>query len=964
MLQQTTIGMSAWLKGLLQTNHLGAIVALSFSLVLSACGGGGGNTTDIAAEPGPDGVAPTLTKVTLAAVETGLQFAELGSTVKVTFTASESLMKPAVTINGVAVDVDGRDNSWSAARTMNADDVDGEVTFNISFTDVSGVDGEAVSASTLASNDDGKKGEWASIEYCADGSCVVIPQVVSELDFEDNLLTYNWKDIGSASGDISPGVLSELVIDPDNAENTVAKSSIEAGGQPWAGAYLVVGETEEPDFSFFLSDDDAVVSVRVRPDAAGTKVQLKLELATDNQVSVVAEARTSKADEWETLYFDFSDPVEGALDAGVEYGAFFMIWGGITTGKDAATWYWDDVKHGGIAAPGVVAGATISVPVNFEAAAVDYNLIPFDGGSAEVITNPDASGINTSDNVLKYVKSSGQTWGGFSLSLDTAIDFTAGDVFSVKVWSSAAKDMLFKLDGTNVERTMTTSGGSAWETLVFDFSDTAWGASDKKITMIAANGVMGDGTDAFTFYIDDIVLGGAPIALPVNFEATGYNLIPFDGGSAEVIANPDASGANTSSNVLKYVKSNGQTWGGFSMTVDTTIAAADGQYFTMDVWSSAAKPLLFKLDDSNVEVSVTTSGGSAWETLVFDLSAETLSGDSKITMIADNGTMGDGSDAFTFYIDNIAQSLTAPEPDVVTIGLPVGFESTGYNLIPFDGGSAEVIANPDASGANTSSNVLKYVKSNGQTWGGFSMTVDTTIAAADGQYFTMDVWSSAAKPLLFKLDDSNVEVSVTTSGGSAWETLVFDLSAATLSGDSKITVIADNGNMGDGSDAFTFYIDNITQANAPPVGLPVGFESTGYNLIPFDGGSAEVIANPDASGANTSSNVLKYVKSNGQTWGGFSMTVDTTIAAADGQYFTMDVWSSAAKPLLFKLDDSNVEVSVTTSGGSAWETLVFDLSAATLSGDSKITVIADNGNMGDGSDAFTFYIDNITQSAN
>ena len=177
-------------------------------------------------------------------------------------------------------------------------------------------------------------------------------------------------------------------------------------------------------------------------------------------------------------------------------------------------------------------------------------------------------------------------------------------------------------------------------------------------------------------------------------------------------------------------------------------------------------------------------------------------------------------------------------------------------------------------------------------------------------------------------------------------------------------MIADNGNMGDGSDAFTFYIDNITQANAPPVGLPVGFESTGYNLIPFDGGSAEVIANPDASGANTSSNVLKYVKSNGQTWGGFSMTVDTTIAAADGQYFTMDVWSSAAKPLLFKLDDSNVEVSVTTSGGSAWETLVFDLSAATLSGDSKITVIADNGNMGDGSDAFTFYIDNITQSAN
>jgi hypothetical protein len=945
--------------GLGQSNHFGAVLALSSSLVLAACGGGNGNSVtenNLTDHPGADGSAPTLTVVTLTTVESGIQFAKLGETVKISFTASESLMKPSVTINGEEAEVNGGNKGWSATRQMGESDTDGMVTFSISYEDVSGEAGTAVSTSTLASNDDGSVGSWAGVEYCADGSCVVVPVVESLLDFEDNLLSYSWRDIGTPSGDTEQGILSELVIDPDDATNTVAKSSIEAGGKPWAGAYLVVGEKASPDFSLFLNANDAVVAVRVRPDSAGTKVQLKLELATNNQIGVVAQAITTVSDEWETLYFDFSDPIEGSIDPAVEYGGIFMIWGGITAGKSAATWYWDDIKHGGVNAPDVVAGATISVPVNFEAAAVDYNFIPFNGGSAEVIANPDASGINTSANVMKYVKDTGETWGGFSLSLDTAIDFSAGDVFSVKVWSSAAKPVLFKLDGTNVEREVTTAGGSAWETLVFDFSDTAWGASDKKITVIADNGVMGDGSEAFTFYIDDIVLGGAPIGLPVNFEATGYNLIPFDGGSAEVIANPDASGVNTSSSVLKYVKSNGQPWGGFSMTVDTVIAAADGQYFTVDVWSSAAKPLLFKLDDSSVEVSVTTAGGSAWETLVFDLSTATLSGDSKITMIADNGNMGDGTDAFTFYIDNIKQAASAP------VGLPVGFEATGYNLIPFDGGSAEVIANPDASGLNTSGNVLKYVKSNGQPWGGFSMTVDTVIAAADGQYFTVDVWSSAAKPLLFKLDDSSVEVSVTTAGGSAWETLVFDLSTATLSGDSKITMIADNGNMGDGTDAFTFYIDNIKQAASAPVGLPVGFEATGYNLIPFDGGSAEVIANPDASGLNTSGNVLKYVKSNGQPWGGFSMTVDTVIAAADGQYFSVDVWSSAAKPLLFKLDDSSVEVSVTTAGGSSWETLVFDLSTATLSGDSKITMIADNGNMGDGTDAFTFYIDNIVQA--
>ena len=965
MRSQVTSNTVGWMSSLFQSSKFGAVCALSFSLVLSACGDGGNSVTDnVAADPaGSDGVAPTLTSVTLTTVESGLQYAELGETVKVSFTASESLLKPSVTINGVAVDVSGQHNSWSGARTMTADDADGIVTFSVSFTDISGEAGTDVSASTLASNEAGSAASWAEIEYCADGSCVVVPVVESLLDFEDNLLDYSWRDIGTPNGDADPGTLSELVIDPDDATNTVAQSSIEAGGAAWAGAYLVVGENASPDFSLALNANDAVVAVRVRPDSAGAKVQLKLELATNNQVGVVAQAMTTVSGEWETLYFDFSDPIEGVIDPAVEYGGIFMIWGGITAGKPAASWYWDDIRHGGIDAPGVVAGATISVPVNFEAAAVDYNFIPFDGGSAEVIANPDASGINTSSNVIKYVKSSGATWGGFSLSLDTAIDFSAGDVFSVKVWSSAAKPVLFKLDGTNVARIVTTAGGSAWETLVFDFSDTAWGASDKKITVIADNGVMGDGSDAFTFYIDDIVLGGAPIGLPVNFEATGYTLGPFGGGAATVIANPDATGSNTSSNVLQYVKSAGEVYGGFTFTLDTAIAKSDGEFFKVDVWSSAAKPLLFKLDDSNKEIAVTTAGGSAWETLVFDLSDQLgAGGDTKITMIAENGTAGDGSADFTFYIDNIVQSATATDSPV--IALPVGFESSGYTLGPFGGGAANVIPNPDATGVNTTANVLKYVKSAGEVYGGFTFTLDTAIDKAAGEFFILDVWSSAAKPLLFKLDDSNKEIAVTTAGGSAWETLVFDLSGQLgADGDTKITMIAENGTAGDGSSDFTFYIDNIKQAASAPVGLPVGFEASGYTLGPFGGGAATVIANPDATGVNTTANVLKYVKSAGEVYGGFTFTLDNAIAKADGEKFSVDVWSSAAKPLLFKLDDSNKEIAVTTAGGSAWETLVFDLSGQLgAGGDTKITMIAENGTAGDGSADFTFYIDNIVQA--
>ena len=192
MLQQTTIGMSAWLKGLLQTNHLGAIVALSFSLVLSACGGGGGNTTDISAEPGPDGVAPTLTAVTIANSFNSSDKVALGDEIVLLFTASESLLKPTVIIGGAVATVSGQHSSWSAARTMVEADEDGAITFTISFSDVSGVAGVDVTSTTDSS----------TVTYCAAGC----PE-----EGEDEGIVGDWKlapeagalGVGPSKGDTS-----------------------------------------------------------------------------------------------------------------------------------------------------------------------------------------------------------------------------------------------------------------------------------------------------------------------------------------------------------------------------------------------------------------------------------------------------------------------------------------------------------------------------------------------------------------------------------------------------------------------------------------------------------------------------------------------------------------------------------------------------------------------------------------
>ena len=80
---------------------------------------------------------------------------------------------------------------------------------------------------------------------------------------------------------------------------------------------------------------------------------------------------------------------------------------------------------------------------------------------------------------------------------------------------------------------------------------------------------------------------------------------------------------------------------------------------------------------------------------------------------------GDGS---TYYYDDIEVATPAEE----LLELPVDFESTtiDYDLIGFEGAESAVVANPDASGENTSDTVVETIKTEGaQFFAGTAMTV-------------------------------------------------------------------------------------------------------------------------------------------------------------------------------------------------------------------------------------------------
>jgi hypothetical protein len=165
----------------------------------------------------------------------------------------------------------------------------------------------------------------------------------------------------------------------------------------------------------------------------------------------------------------------------------------------------------------------IELPIDFEAGSLTYTWSGFgDAGygpiPAAVITNPDMTGLNVSNKVVKIEKTSGaQVWAGASLNLESTVDFTKGTKVKVAVWSpKVGAKILYKMevstspkDGNGnptvfVEVEATTTVANEWQVLTFDLA-TATGFSTAnlydRVILFPDFGVNGTGS---IYYFDDI----------------------------------------------------------------------------------------------------------------------------------------------------------------------------------------------------------------------------------------------------------------------------------------------------------------------------------------------------------------------------------------------------------------------------------------------------------------------------
>lgn len=306
----------------------------------------------------------------------------------------------------------------------------------------------------------------------------------------------------------------------------------------------------------------------------------------------------------------------------------------------------------------------VALPIDFESFTVNYAFLDFGGAISTVIDNPDVSGINTSGRVSQFVKSEGaETWAGSLLTLGDPIDFSFDKLFKVKVWSPKAgaivKLKVENLDNGDISHEVdaVTTTTNEWEELLFDFSEIDINNEYQKVVFFFDFDVVGDGA---TYYFDDVKLGNsAPpqTQMVENFEGVAPAFTDFGGAVAQVIANPDPSGVNTTANVAEFLKTDGsEVWAGTFFDPGYALDLTTYQKISMKTWSPKVGAVVkLKLEntanpDENYEVDINTSTADSWEELVFDFSEAPAYNLDRVVVFFDFGNPGDET---IYYFDEI-----------------------------------------------------------------------------------------------------------------------------------------------------------------------------------------------------------------------------------------------------------------------------------------------------------------------
>jgi hypothetical protein len=332
-------------------------------------------------------------------------------------------------------------------------------------------------------------------------------------------------------------------------------------------------------------------------------------------------------------------------------------------------------------------------------------------------------------------------------------------------------------------------------------------------------------------------------ATSTTFQYFGSGL---DGSLNQVVANPSATGINTSSMVSKYVKpGDAMTWAGiYSNPNPTTPVNLNGQNkVTIKVWMDHIGLVSLKLENStnggdNWVVTLPNTKVNEWELITFDASLPSVETPftaalghtySTVTLFFDLGTAGTGTDV-TSYFDDItalpSASVSTTVLDFETPGTSSVFQYFGSSLDPT---LNKIVANPHVAGIDTSSMVSQFIKpGDALVWAGAFSNPNPTIPVnlTNGGQVCIKVLMDHIGNVALKLEGStsgqpNWIQQVSNTKVGEWEELCFDASLPSLEAPNQtatgtyatITLFFDFGVAGTGTDVTSYFDDIVVKSS-------------------------------------------------------------------------------------------------------------------------------------------------------
>ena len=284
---------------------------------------------------------------------------------------------------------------------------------------------------------------------------------------------------------------TEVIDNPDpsgsNTSAKVARLTKTAGSEPWAGTFF---ETETLNIT-----SNPFIKVQTWSPKSGITVKLKLENA-DASITHEVDIINTTSNAWEELTYDFSD----APAADYMRVVIFFDFG---TPGDDSLYYYDDVI---LSASGQT--GTPPLPLqDFEGTPPEFTVFG-NIADTQVVSNPDASGINTTANVAQLTKSAGsEPWAGTFFEASGPLDLNTYSFIKVRTWSpKSGITVKLKLENDDASIThevdITNTTANAWEELSYDFSD-APAADYVRVVIFFDFGTPGDDS---LYYFDEFEL--------------------------------------------------------------------------------------------------------------------------------------------------------------------------------------------------------------------------------------------------------------------------------------------------------------------------------------------------------------------------------------------------------------------------------------------------------------------------